>query len=491
MVERAIERERKFTAPDGFIPDFSGVAEVVSRSAFDLDATYLDTRALALTGAGWSLRQRTGGHDAGWHLKRPVEGGRLEASAPWSPEVPDALRQEAREVTGMDAVVPVARLRTRREETVLRLDGSDAALLAVDRVQATTASGDQVWREVEVELLPGADADLVETLAAVLIAAGAVPAGHASKVERALDAVPRPRPADSPDARAGDVMLAWADRQIGVIQCLEAGVREDAPDAVHKSRVATRRLRSLLTSFRRLFDRERVDVLRAELRWWGEVLGAPRDAEVLKANVGALVAELGPAVVPDAVRERLVHLLDAEHAAAHASMLVAVGADRAVALRAALADFLLDPPLRARANRPAEAVLPALWQATVDRVVDLRDRALSVDPEDEAAQGVAWHEVRKAAKAVRYSSEALVGSLGEAYAEQAKAWEQVTEALGAVQDAMIARDVLHRADAFGEADDHLAVLDAALAERRAASLAEGQEALERAISGRSGRSTHP
>lgn len=485
MVERAIERERKFEAADSVHPDFAGVAEVASRAVFDLDATYVDTRALALTAAGWSLRQRTGGHDAGWHLKRPVEGGRLEASAPWSAELPGALRQEAREVTGSDALLPVARLRTLREETLLRVEGEDAALLAVDRVQATTASGDQAWREVEIELLPGADADLLDALTAVLIAAGATPAGHASKVERALAAVPRPGPADSPDARAGDVMVAWADRQVGVIQSLEAGVREDAPDAVHKSRVATRRLRSLLKSFRRLFDRDRVDALRAELRWWGQVLGAPRDAEVLQANVRALGQELGAGVVPDGVRDRLLAQLDAEHAAAHADLLVALDETRAVALRAALADFLLDPPLRARANRPAEAVLPALWQATVDRVVDLRAEALRIDPDDEAAQGVAWHEVRKAAKAVRYCSEALAPALGDAYTAQAKAWEQVTEALGAVQDAVIARDVLHRADAFGDADDHLATLDAALAERRAASLAEGQDAVEAAIRGRS------
>ena len=55
-------------------------------------------------------------------------------------------------------------------------------------------------------------------------------------------------------------------------------VRRDEPDSVHKMRVATRRLRSTLKTFRPLWDRATTDRLRAELRWLAEVLGPVRDA---------------------------------------------------------------------------------------------------------------------------------------------------------------------------------------------------------------------
>ena len=55
----------------------------------------------------------------------------------------------------------------------------------------------------------------------------------------------------------------------------------DQPDAVHKARVATRRLRSALRTFRPLLDRTVTDPLRREVRWLTGALGAPRDAEVL------------------------------------------------------------------------------------------------------------------------------------------------------------------------------------------------------------------
>ena len=59
---------------------------------------------------------------------------------------------------------------------------------------------------------------------------------------------------------------------------LDPAVRLDADDAVHKMRVAVRRLRSTLATYRRLLDRDVTEPLRDELKWLGGVLGAVRDA---------------------------------------------------------------------------------------------------------------------------------------------------------------------------------------------------------------------
>ena len=62
----------------------------------------------------------------------------------------------------------------------------------------------------------------------------------------------------------------------------ETGVlHDDDVTAVHQARVATRRLRSDLHTFRDLLQDGPVQELRAELRWLGAELGAVRDLDVL------------------------------------------------------------------------------------------------------------------------------------------------------------------------------------------------------------------
>ncbi|MFD9124768.1 CYTH domain-containing protein, partial [Kitasatospora sp. NPDC059571] len=48
-----------------------------------LDAVYFDTPDLRMLRRGVTLRRRTGGHDAGWHLKTPnPDGSRTETRLP-------------------------------------------------------------------------------------------------------------------------------------------------------------------------------------------------------------------------------------------------------------------------------------------------------------------------------------------------------------------------------------------------------------------------
>ena len=69
------EIELKFATDEAFrLPDLGGlpgVASVAPAQEWRLEATYLDTPDLRLAAHRHTLRRRTGGHDAGWHLKRP------------------------------------------------------------------------------------------------------------------------------------------------------------------------------------------------------------------------------------------------------------------------------------------------------------------------------------------------------------------------------------------------------------------------------------
>ena len=73
-----LEIEQKFDAdPDLERPDFDAVTAGVAAAApvlHHLSATYFDTADGRLQAAKITLRRRTGGTDAGWHLKLPAGG---------------------------------------------------------------------------------------------------------------------------------------------------------------------------------------------------------------------------------------------------------------------------------------------------------------------------------------------------------------------------------------------------------------------------------
>ena len=56
-------------------------------------------------------------------------------------------------------------------------------------------------------------------------------------------------------SRAGEVLHAHLVEQVDALLAWDGPARRDEPDGVHKMRVATRRLRSALGTFRTLVDR--------------------------------------------------------------------------------------------------------------------------------------------------------------------------------------------------------------------------------------------
>lgn len=190
-----LEIEQKFDVDTGFErPSFSGLPGVTAAAPalHHLSATYFDTADQRLAASKITLRRRTGGTDEGWHLKLPAgSGARREVHAPLgtADHVPDELAARVAEVTGGDALAPIARLDT--ERTAVTLTGSGGRVLAevaddVVTARRLPASGEPLqWREVEVEVT-GEDPGFQRAAAELLFAAGARPAGHASKLARVL-----------------------------------------------------------------------------------------------------------------------------------------------------------------------------------------------------------------------------------------------------------------------------------------------------------------
>lgn len=283
------------------------------------------------------------------------------------------------------------------------------------------------------------------------------------------------------EASAARALAGYFGQQVSVIVEGERGVRDDEPDAVHDVRVASRRLRSALRTFEPLLDASRAQAMRVELKWLGDELGGPRDAEVLLERLLTEVAELPADKLVGPVSERLEHELTSSHGGAHEELIRALDSDRFTALRGELQRLVDEPPFLRKAGEAAFLALPGQLR-WADRRVLRRWRVARTAGHLESP--ALYHETRKAAKAARYAWEACQAVFGASAAVRAKAWKAVTESLGIVQDTVVSRQRLAElAWLAAEAEestvsyDQLSWSEYARAQE---SLAEAEEALEAA-----------
>ena len=326
-VARHVELEIKFDVPPGSVApsfaDLPSVSRVEALPPQSLDAMYFDTPGHDLSTRWVTLRRRTGGHDAGWHLKLPGGAdGRIEVHAPLGTtalapgtEVPEALVDVVRAIVRDRPLVPVAHIRTVR--TIQMLYGVDDAALAEFADDEVTAAridpvsgspvAEQRWHEWELEVVEGsvsAEADesaagLLTRIGLRLSEAGAVPASHGSKLGKVLGSAPAPPPPSDP-------VHAAVLKQLDELLIWDRAVRADAYDSVHQMRVTTRKIRSLLQASEDALGLTDDAWLLGELRELAAVLGVARDAEVLAERYDKALTALPPELVRGPVRERLV-----------------------------------------------------------------------------------------------------------------------------------------------------------------------------------------
>jgi CHAD domain-containing protein len=448
------ERETKLeVAPEFTLPELAnGDGGVVAKPGSEqrLRTTYYDTPDMRLARWGCNLRYRRG---EGWTVKLPSgkDGPLLvrdehvfkgRASRPPKDAV-ELLRAYVRDAE----LEPVATLRTRRRPVEL-LDRSGQRLGELADDQVEVLDGRQVmrrFRQIELELAPEAPDDALDGAVERLRGAGAEPAKVGSKYLRALgdqDLVAPEVVLSEPGPDTSAVELLRHDLGAAVLRLFrhEPGVRlgED-PEAVHKARVATRRLRSSLRSFQAVLEPGWTARLRAETKRLSDRLGAVRDADVLLARLERHAGELEE---PDAQGvERLLKPLHGERDAARSRLLAAMGEGRYTRLledllSAASAPAVLDP------GQPAAEALVPLVAKTWRKLRKEVGRAGNHPSDGSDAH---LHKIRIRAKRCRYAAEAVVPLVGKPAAQFAAAVEEVQELLGEHHDAVVAEAWLRQA----------------------------------------------
>ncbi|GAA2099556.1 CYTH and CHAD domain-containing protein [Microlunatus panaciterrae] len=435
MVTAHLEREDKYEVDSTFVlPDPADLllpAGHVETAELRLESEYFDTERGDLHRLGLTLRRRTGDADVGWQLKVPAADGRMEIrSRSRSRSVPAALAQPLAGVTRGQELRSVATITTTRTVTRL-LDGSGQLLaeIADDRVQSVRAGEAatlDTWREVEVELGPAGDQELLSILGQRLTDVGARPSPDTSKLRRALGSA-----ASSADRQEegtlGQLIDDYLQQQYTAIALGDLGLRLSQP-MVHATRVALRRLRSTLRTFGSVFDAERVAELDAEVVWFANLLGEVRDRDILIARLAAKVAELPPEYVLGPVAATIESTLSVERSDHLEAVATGMASERYRQLLDLLDAWRTAPPLTAEATQPAAEAADHLKKAK--RKLDRRLRSAGGDV-------AALHRARKAGKRFRYAAELAAPVLGKKASKSVRHGKKLQKRLGEHQDSVV------------------------------------------------------
>ncbi|NUR04556.1 MAG: CYTH and CHAD domain-containing protein [Streptomyces sp.] len=463
MADTKREIERKYESDDSGLPDLTGVAgvdAVVDKGVAHLDATYYDTTDERLAASAITLRRRTGGSDAGWHLKFPVAPGvRDEIRAPLSDTVPRSLAGLVRSRVRDAELLPVVRLRSDRDlRDLVDAGGRVLAEVSVDAVRAERLTGDggsAQWTELEVELADGGDPAFLDKVDKRLRKAGVRPSASASKLARALaETAPKKKRRKkqqqaAPPVTAGDHVLAYVREQRDALVELDPAVRQDVYDSVHRMRVATRRMRSAFRSYGKVLDRGVTDPIGGELKWLAGELGVDRDREVLTERLSAALDELPRTLLSGPIRTRLRTWMNARRGGSRRRLTGVLDSQRYLELLDGLDALLAEPPLlKAAAGKPEKVIAKAV-RKDFGKLSDLVEQALALEPGHD--RDLALHEARKKAKRTRYAAEAAAPALGGPATELSRSMKSLQNLLGDHQDSFMTRQTLRELSAVAHA----------------------------------------
>jgi CHAD domain-containing protein len=442
-----LEREVKLAATPTFaLPDLEDLAAAVEATPVDehrLETVYYDTPDLRLARWGCTLRLRQG---EGWTLKLPTPPSespaltRRELEFPGSgSRPPDAAAALVVAYVRRSTLVPVASLSTLRRRVQLKnREGTVLAEVVDDDVSVIQGLRVQSrFREVEVELRDPSAERLLEPILARLRSAGAADEDQASKLVRALGARATAAPEVDPlpvtaTSSSGDLVRHVIATAVQGLMRHDPGVRlGDDPEDVHRARVATRRLRSQLRTFRSMLDAQWANALREDLRWLGAGLGSVRDKQVMAQRLRSRTTILAEEDAP--VVAELSSELEGESEEARGRLVLDMRSDRYIDLIERLVDASRAPALTAEAQQPAAIATPWLarrdWKRLRKGIARLSEPAVNAD----------LHRIRILAKRVRYAAEAAAPVVGKVASRFADAAAGLQDVLGDHQDSVTAQ----------------------------------------------------
>ena len=246
----------------------------------------------------------------------------------------------------------------------------------------------------------------------------------------------------------GTLLQKYLREQFAEVLRHEPRVRRGDADGVHKMRVATRRMRSALASYRTTLEAEPARLLRGELRWLAGLLGDARDAQVMRHRLKDLVAAEPEELVMGPVAARIDEELLDDYRKAYGRIREALDSERYFSTLDGLETLIAVPAWTDAAQDPAGRASARMIRRDRKRL-HRRVRQAQRLTGDEYAE--AMHDARKDAKRLRYAAE-VWGAVQPAEAGiMVDAAERVQKILGEYQDSVVTREYLRRMGASASA----------------------------------------
>ncbi len=439
----SIEREVKLGVPSGFslarLPE--EIKNYVASPArfMRLHTVYYDTADLRLMRWGCSLRYRRG---EGWTLKIPVLAASGKALARTEHVFEGDLARVPQEALDLATaylrgapVHRVAELRTLRIKREFQCDGNEIAEVVEDDVRVVDGTRvAQRFAQVEIELAKGADPDSLDAIADLLQNEGAGAPDPVPKNARALESDGAPEiqiPSLDGNATIGDVVRAALGSPLEQFMRCDPLLRVSNDDeAVHKARVAIRKLRSHLHTFAPVLDEPWARDLRERLRWLQDALAPVRDADVFAQRMRTLAERLPHADIGSA--SKVLATLDVrvkdEHDRLRAQLRDPHFVDLLDDLVKSVREPLFSHDPAERATQCVAHILQRVYKKTRKSVQEA-----GVQPSDRAL-----HRIRIKSKHLRYASEAFAEVVGKRATSYALSIECLQTMLGDQHDGVVA-----------------------------------------------------
>ena len=279
-----------------------------------LESVYFDTPDLRLRGRAVTLRVRRSGSRFLQTVKSaPGAAGTALVRSEWEVPVggpdPDlsALPAEALAALGpLDAaeVRPVFASHVKRSVRVIGAGDGTEVEVAVDQGELRTPDGRTLpLAEIELELKRGTDTRALYDLALALNEALPLRIEPRAKSDRGYDLAAGTRvtwskagslelsPDETVEEALGGIVRHCLDHLVANEACALAG---NEPEGIHQMRVALRRLRSALSTFRDVIPGPQAAVLGPEVKWLADAFGPARDWDVFLTETMAPAAEAFP-----------------------------------------------------------------------------------------------------------------------------------------------------------------------------------------------------
>ena len=266
----------------------------------------------------------------------------------------------------------------------------------------------------------------------LLEAAGASLSTTRSKLDHALaPSSPDGQVSTIEPGTVGELVAAYLTAQCDVLAGNDVGMRTGTP-AVHKTRVAARRLRSTLRIFDEVVDTAPAEELDKELQWYADLLGQVRDRDILSNRLTKEIAELPSEQIRGRVADEITKALAAEREDALAKLEKGMRTRRYKRLMQLLRGWRAAPPLTEAAAE--EAVAAVKYVEKAKQKADKRLRKADDDIDQ-------LHRARKAMKRARYAAE-LVEPADKQMKTIEKEAEELQTLLGEHQDAVVSATFL-------------------------------------------------